>query len=359
MSKLLKQKLAGLFITAYRLTGFHVKKNLQPSDVCNLKNIAIFSTTALGDFLLNTPAIAAIRKKYPDANITIVVHRRNALLVEGSDMFSDVLYWDGKLNGVLKLAKDLRSHHLDAAFLLHSRSPYDIVTATLSNSPIIVKDVYFNDYLNRPTFYLNPFLSVDGNNRIGDVHLIHKKAELLKSIGIDTPSIEMVIPVEYTPEKKNRKTIGLHLGASSEERCWPIESFAIVAEQILNKFPDVDVELIGGPGEIERNNQLLHSLLPFSERVTNSAGKTNLKQLVEKIASFQCLIVGDTGPLHVAIAVKTPAVVMFRGMKHAIGTRPLQDLVLHNVLISEEDLGISSIKADEVLKAVYERLSVD
>ncbi|MCD1126385.1 glycosyltransferase family 9 protein [Jinshanibacter sp. LJY008] len=359
MSKLLKQKLAAFFITAYRLTGFSVKKNLQPSDISHLKNIAIFSTTALGDFLLNTPAIAAIRKKYPDANITMVVHRRNALLVEGSDMFSDILYWDGKLNGVLKLVKALRPHHLDAVFLLHSRSPYDIVTATLANSEIIIKDVYYNDYLGRETFYLNPFLSVKGNKQTVDVHLIHKKAELLESIGINVPSLEMVIPVEYCPEKRNRRTVGIHLGASSEERCWPIESFAIVARQVLNKFSDIDIELIGGPTEIERNNQLIALLLPFSERVKNSAGKTNLKQLVEKIASFQCLVVGDTGPLHVAIAVKTPTVVMFRGMKHATGTRPLQDLALHKVIIAQEGLGIASIKPDDVLKGVCEILSID
>ncbi|MFV0549088.1 MAG: glycosyltransferase family 9 protein [Limnobaculum xujianqingii] len=359
MSKLLKQKLAALFITAYRLTGFRVKKYQQPSDISDLKNIAIFSTTALGDFLLNTPAIAAIRKRYPDANITMVVHQRNALLVEGSDMFRDVLYWDGKLNGLLKLVRALRLRHLDAVFLLHSRAPYDIVSATLANSEIIIKDVYYNDYLDRPIFYLNPFLSVPGHKRFNDVHLIHKKAELLESIGISFPSVEMMIPVEYIPEKKNRKTVGIHPGASSVERCWPIESFAIVATQILNKFPDIDIELLGGPGEIERNNQLIQLLLPFSERVINSAGKTNLKQLVEKIASLQCLIVGDTGPLHIAIAVKTPTVVMFRGMKHAAGTRPLQDLALHKVLIAEEGADLSSIKPDDILKGVYEIISSD
>ncbi|MBK5142782.1 glycosyltransferase family 9 protein [Budviciaceae bacterium BWR-B9] len=357
MSKLLKQKLAALFITAYRLTGFRVKKYQQPSDISDLKNIAIFSTTALGDFLLNTPAIAAIRKRYPDANITMVVHQRNAMLVEGSDMFSNILYWDGKLNGVLKLVKALRRHHLDAVFLLHSRAPYDIISATLANSDIIIKDVYYNDYLGLPTFYLNPYLSVPGHKRIDDVHLIHKKAELLQSIGIILPSVEMMIPIEFLPEKKHRKTVGIHPGASSEERCWPIESFAIVATQIMINFPDIDIELLGGPGEIERNNQLIQLLLPFSQRVTNSAGKTNLKQLVEKIASLQCLIVGDTGPLHVAIAVKTPTVVMFRGTKHAAGTRPLQDLAQHKVLITEEGSGLSSIKPDDVLKGVYEIIS--
>ncbi|AKJ41920.1 glycosyltransferase family 9 protein [Pragia fontium] len=358
MSKLLKQRLAGLFISAYQLTGFKVKRFIQPSDLRDLKTIAIFSTTALGDFLLNTPAIVAIRNKYPDAKIIMVVHKRNALLVEGSSMFNEIVYWDGKANDVLQLGKALRSKKLDATFILHSRSPYDIVLATLAHSRIIIKDVYYNDYLGRKTFALNRFLSVNYDHRGVNIPIIHQKSGLLEHIGIDIPSLDMVIPVPFTPERKDRRTLGIHLGASSEERCWPIDNFAAVIGWVLAKYPDIDVELLGGPGEIERNNRLMSLVAESEGRVINSAGKTNLKQLVEKVAALECLLVGDTGPLHIAIAVKTRTVAMFPSMLYTDGTRPLQDQELHQVLTAQEALGMSSISVDDVEVALRMQFEV-
>ncbi|MDR0806279.1 MAG: glycosyltransferase family 9 protein [Enterobacteriaceae bacterium] len=360
MSKLLKQRLAGLFIRVYKITGFQVKRNIQPIDLNDLNTIAIFSTTALGDFMLNTPAMVAIKKRYPTARVVMVVHKRNALLVEGSAMFDRVLYWDGKINHALSLARALRRENIDATFILHSRSPYDIVVATLARSKIILKDVYYNDYLEREEFTLSPYLSASYDHRgieNHDIPVIHQKTGLLEHIGIDVSSVEMVIPVSFTPERKTRRTLGIHLGASSEERCWQVTNFAAVIRWFLAEYPDIDVELLGGTGEIERNNRLMSLVGEYDSRITNSAGQTNLKQLVEKIAALECLLVGDTGPLHVAIAVKTPVIAMFPSDWWAYGTSPLQDNHLHQVLVGKEEVGISSISIDEVENALRIRFS--
>lgn len=358
MSKLLKQRLAGFFLSAYKLSGFQVKKIVQPEDISNLKTIAIFSTTALGDFMFNTPAIVAIKKRYPTAKIVMVVHKRNALLVEGSNMFDDILYWDGKANGVFSLAKKLRDQKVDATFILHSRSPYDIIVSTLARSKFILKDVYISDYLGRTQFVLSPFLSANYDSRLGNIHIIYQKSGLLEHVGIEVSSLDMVIPVSFTPEKKIRKTLGIHLGASSEERCWPIENFAEVIEWFLTQYPDIDVELLGGPAEIQRNSRLMSLIGEKSNRVTNAAGKTDVKQLVEKIAALECLLVGDTGPLHIAIAVKTPVVSMFPSLAYANGSGPLQDKHLHQVLSAKEGQGMSSISVADVKNALHNRFSI-
>lgn len=339
----------------YKLSGFRVRKVNQPSDIGEPRKIAIYSTTALGDFLLNTPAIMAIRRRFPSASITLVVNARNVQLVQGSDVFDDIVFWNGKLNGVLSLAKTLRAKALDATFILHSRAPYDIVTATLARSPLIFKDVYFNDYHGQDSFVLGRFLSYYYDHRtVADASLIKKKLNQMSLLGIHSRSPEMFIPVRYTPEKVRNVTLGVHLGASSGERCWPVEHFVQVIRRVLAGFPDVDVALLGGNGEAERNRLCLALLGDTDNRVRDFAGKTSLKQLTEKISSLSCLLVGDTGPMHIAIAVRTPVVALFPSHLAAEGTRPLQDTDLHQVIISrsETEDNIGLIGVDEVSEAV-------
>lgn len=52
-------------------------------DKRNIKNIVIYSSTALGDFMMNSPAIHAIRREYPDAHITLICHKKNGAVSFG------------------------------------------------------------------------------------------------------------------------------------------------------------------------------------------------------------------------------------------------------------------------------------
>ncbi|WP_231963274.1 glycosyltransferase family 9 protein [Pantoea ananatis] len=99
MSKITKQFAAKLFLSMWKVTGYRVRKIARFSENDNLKSIAIISNTALGDFLFNTPSIRAIKERWPNAKITLVILKRNHPLVEGSNIFDEVLYWGGKVSG--------------------------------------------------------------------------------------------------------------------------------------------------------------------------------------------------------------------------------------------------------------------
>jgi ADP-heptose:LPS heptosyltransferase len=356
MSKIAKHIAAGVFLTLWKATGYSVKKISRFSEQDDLKTIAIFSTTALGDFLLNTPAINAIKTRWPSARLLLVVNARNKGLAAGSPLFDEIYYWNGKANGVLTLSKTLRKQRVDATFILHSRVPYDIIVASLARSRYIFKDVYFSDYQNRNTFLLAGFLSAHYDNRLnGNLHHIHQKTRLLSSVGIDIPSEEMFIPAPYTRENPDHTVIGMHAGASQQDRCWPVEKFTQLIQAVLENHPDVTIELIGSAGEKALNQRIIDGL-PFpSERVKNVAGTTNLQQLATKISGFTCLVVGDTGPLHIAIAVKTPVVGLFGGQMYVDGAAPLQDHEIHKIIMSkDESAGIHAIAVAEVNAAINE-----
>ncbi|WP_405470871.1 glycosyltransferase family 9 protein [Morganella morganii] len=74
MSKKLKHKLVNLFLQLYtrRRDFSHSVTAFKQLEIIDFRNIVIYSTTALGDFLMNTPAIHEVRKRFPDARITVV-----------------------------------------------------------------------------------------------------------------------------------------------------------------------------------------------------------------------------------------------------------------------------------------------
>lgn len=358
MKKLVKCIFAAAFLEAWKLTGFRIKKVKNVADFGSPQNIAIFSTTALGDFFFNTPAIYFIKSYWPHAKITLIINKRNMQLVDGSSLFDKILFWNGKVNGLAPLISELKKQHIDATFLLHSRSPYDIIAASLSRSRIILKDVYYNDYQGKKYFFLARYLSSHFDNRQeGAIHCIEQKTKLLQSVGIEVKKpYEMRVPSPFVPFPREKITIGIHAGASGESRCWPTEKFARLIELLLERYSHIEIELLGGPGEAERNKKIIQQVNVLHDRITNLAGKTGLKQLIERIATQSCLIVGDTGPLHIAVALKTPVVALFPGRLSAIGGGPLQDPELHSVLISpDENQGIAAITVDSVFLAVQEK----
>ncbi|MBB1202253.1 glycosyltransferase family 9 protein [Enterobacteriaceae bacterium 89] len=359
MSKVAKQIATAIFLTLRKYTGFRVRKIKKFTEQDELKTIAIFSTTALGDFILNTPAIRAIKNRWPTARLVLVMNKRNYGLIEGSPYFDEIVFWNGKVNGVTRLASTLRQQHIDATFILHSRPPYDILAANLARSPIILKDVYLTDYQGRKRFMLADFLSAHYDKRSdGDIHLIQQKTRLLESVGIPASSYEMFIPAPFTAEKNECPVIGIHAGASSPERRWPAERFAQLATQILERYPSVNLEFIGAPAERELNQQIIDAIPHYSSRVKNMAGKTDLKQLTAKIAGFTALVVGDTGPLHIAVAVKTPVIGLFENATYTTRAAPLQDRNMHHIIAGcDEGSGIQGISVRDVYTAASQCLN--
>lgn len=358
MSKIIKQQCARVFLSLLLVTGYRVKKISRISAQQQFQTIAVFSTTALGDFLFNTPAIAALKARWPTAKLLLVINKHNSLLVKGSPFFDEIIYWNGKANGILTLAKRLFKHRIDATFILHSHTPYDIIVASLARSRYIFKDIYFNDYQGRQHFILARFLSALYDSRQnGNIHLIDQKVRLLESIGIPVPSTAMFIPAPFTPEIFTTPTIGIHAGASTRERCWPEENFSQLIQTIINNHPILNIELIGSTAEQALNQRIIARLPAASDRVKSVAGITNLRQLVAKVAGFSMLVVGDTGPLHVAVAVKTPTVGLYSSQSAVTGAAPLQDSDIHQIIQpADEKKGLSGISVDEVYAAITRNL---
>lgn len=327
MSKKWKVKLSNWFLRRYvaKHGGLLDKSTLNSQT--HFESIVIYSTTALGDFMFNTPVIRAVRQRYPDAYITLVAHRKNQELVDNGIYYDRVVYWDNKVKSLPTLVKSLKEHQPDLALIMHSHLPYDVISAVMSGVKYVIRDNYMNGISGLEEWLSNYVFNYYG-------HFVRRKIELVSILGCDSHNVSMEIPSPFQAGIKDAQhtVIGMQIGASTESRCWPVAHFSKLADMLSSDHPNVRIVLIGGGTDVSRGEAMLQQVSDKSrEIIDNQIGKTGLQQLITMIDSFDCLVTGDTGPLHLAVAVKTKTISLFV-TADSRSTGPIQDIELHRII---------------------------
>ncbi len=102
--------------------------------------------------------------------------------------------------------------------------------------------------------------------------------------------------------------ITFHPGANRLSKRWRPENFASLANLINKKYPNLKILITGTEEDLNLSNKIA-SLT--KEKPIILTGKTDLKELGAILEKSKLLICGDTGPLHIALAVKTPVISLF------------------------------------------------
>ncbi|PVZ83742.1 glycosyl transferase [Serratia sp. S1B] len=325
------------------------------------ESILVYSTTALGDYMFNSPALRAIRQRYPRARITLVAHPKYRKLLTRRDFYDDVLFWNNKVAGMFSLVKQAKQYQPQLAVLLHSHAPYDIASAAMAGCQYIVRDNYA-----KPIGRLADWL-VFGLDFF-DEHVIARKMKLVETLGATTDDTKMALPCHYETEPKQdgRIRVGFQLGASTLERCWPPEYYAALAQKLLATDDRIEIVLIGSEQEIPLADALMQNVDTTSaEKITSFVGKTTLPQLLGVIASMDLLVTGDTGPFHLAISLRVPTLSLFVTEDPRL-SGPYQDrdrhdyiyLPLHDPKVTDKEKPLKAITVEEVYGHVINKLAV-
>ncbi len=327
MSKKWKIKAADWFLRRYTAKYGRFQDQATFDSSIQFENIVIYSTTALGDFMFNTPALRAMRERYPTAHITLVAHEKNRELVENGRYYDRVVYWNSKIKTLGPLLKSLREHQPDLALILHSHLPYDIISAIMAGAKYVIRDNYSSGICG-----LEPWLTNYVFHYYG--HFIRRKLELISILGCRSDDPTMEIPAPYKPGIKNAElcSIGFQLGASTESRCWPVGHFAKLADKLAAQYSNMRFVLIGAPQDEGKAQQFLRLINGNTQAcVDNQIGKTGLQGAMTLIDSLDLLVTGDTGPLHLAVALKTKTISLFVTADPR-STGPIQDPELHRII---------------------------
>lgn len=292
-------------------------KNLPPHPGDNILFLQIYG---IGNFILSSTLQVAIRKYFYRKKIFALIHPSIKELATKSPYIDEVIvYEDRSLSGKIKLIKQLRQTNFSLAIDL-SGTYWTAWLTCLSRAP---KRVGFNAVgVKRLGFNL------DGSGGLYSCgipfqHNMHMKEFYDKFLDVlDVPLEDKELKFFLTKEDNRFSAnvlkefegliIALHIGARQKERLWPAEKFSQLIDELFKK--NLNVVLLGSIEDIERGNKILSLLKSESggdKTIISLLGKTNLYQLASIISKCHLFIGHDSGPMHLACAVKTKVIALF------------------------------------------------
>ncbi|MFH1075320.1 MAG: glycosyltransferase family 9 protein, partial [Pseudomonadota bacterium] len=314
----------------------------KPVDISKFKpekvrNILVVSSTAIGDTLLSTPAIRAVRRQYPQARIVAHISSKYKDLFANNPDIDQIVPYCGGYKQFFKTIKEFRKHCFDAALIFHGNGPQAIPMAYLSSAPFILRYPVPQDYGFLLSHSKEPF-------DYWKEHVIIARLKTAELIGCSIEDTRMVLSVEdderdvinnflsnYGVTRETR-LVGFQSGASDDYKKWPAECFSSLGRMLLDSDQNITIILTGSPAEKKDCGKIVKNICAHGKnRVINAAGALPLRYLKALVERLDVLVTNDTGTMHVAIALGTKTVSLFcPTLASCIG--PIQDMDRHIVI---------------------------
>jgi len=276
-------------------------------------NILLLQLKRIGDLILTTPAIAALREKFPEANLSLVVSPAVEELlpaISGVDKVfvvrgkaDDALDWIalawGKFDYCLDFTRNDRSSFLTLLSQAKKR-----ITSDHPNLRTKIRARSYNEFVESP---------------VRELHTVDYHLALLKPLGIHDASraIRLDLPdstVEKAEQLLNAAQAGdefviLHPGSARTEKFWEADRWAKLIDYCVQER-QMKCVLTGGRSATERS-QIATIKSASRSDVIDLSGKTGLLTLAALVRKARLLVTVDSAPMHFAAAWETPQVVLF------------------------------------------------
>jgi len=270
----------------------------------------------IGDAVMTTPALAALRSHFPRAEIVMLANPLVSELFQFHPSVDRVMIYDKNgwhqgLGGLWRMSKELRGERFDAAFLLQNA----IEAALLALFAGIPRRAGYTTDGRR--LLLNYPVHVTAADK--QLHHTDYYLGLLAQLGIKGGDGKLCLActeveqqwAQSTLQSANVITINPGAAYGSAKR-WIPERFAEVGDALAERY-DAQILLTGGPGEIEIGRDIAAAMQcpPL-----NMIGETSVREMMSLLAHSRLLVTNDSGPMHVAAAFSTPIVAIFGPTDH-------------------------------------------
>jgi len=335
------------------------------------KRILIVRTDRIGDVVLTTPAIQALREAFPSAKISMLVTSQTKAIVENNPYLNEIIVYDVKVKdkgffGFWRFVFKLMRKRFDLAINYHLKNR---TNALIFHACIPCRIGFENKKMG---FYLNRIIP---DSRIeGIKHESEYCLDLLKDLGIDaTKKYPLCVSVQQDSEQwvkelfqehnilQEDRVVAVHPGASCISKRWSPKRFSEVIDSVASKHK-VKIILIGSG-----DNRLIvrEVLIGTKTSVIDLTGKTTVSHLISLLKRCCLLVSNDSGPVHLAAGVGTSVVSIFGRNQPGLSVmrwRPLghKDVSLHRNVGCQKCLAhncqigfrcLDAIKAQDVIDA--------
>ena len=282
----------------------------------NYQNILIVRTDRIGDVVLTTPSIEALRLAYPKARLSIMVTPQTHELVEDNPCLDEVIIYDQKnlhrgFFGFWRFVLNLRKRKFDLSIIFHTKKRTNLI-CFLAGIPNRIG--YKN---NKFGFLLTQ--GIADTRPQGLKHEAQYCLDVLKPLGIVSQDLSLDVSIHpngqewldrFITEYKinpSDKLIAIHASASDPSRCWPSKRFIELMNLIRTHY-DCKILLIGQDNAQSTASEILSG---YKYPVLNIVGKTRLFEFISLLTRVNILISNDSGPVHLAAGLKTPVISIF------------------------------------------------
>jgi heptosyltransferase-1 len=264
---------------------------------------------SLGDIVHTFPAVSALRQSFPARQITWLTHPRWESLVASSNLASEIWATETRSRASLReiiarIRKEKFTVAIDYQGLWKS--------AALPLFGGIPRRMGFSSHTIRE--WGVPILYTD-RVRCVTTHIAEQNGELSQRAGASGTVAPFTLQNSSQDDATVRqllrdcgieKYVLLSPGGGWRSKCWPPERFGVLAQQLRNSL-DLRCVLNYGPGE----EQLVQSIKASSGNAEPLAYSGTVERLMALARHAECIVGGDTGPLHLAVALGTPSVSIY------------------------------------------------
>lgn len=277
--------------------------------------ILILKPSSLGDVVQALPVLRLLKRHLPDAEIFWWLDAALAPLLKGDPDLAGVvrferrrwaapIHWPEMLRSVRWLRAQKFDWVIDLQCLARSGA-----FAWLTNGQLLVG-------LDDPREGARGFYDVIVPRASYHTHAVDWYLAVLPRLGVpqhwdftwlpERPAVAAAVKAKWNMD--GARWIALQPGARWANKRWPVEHFAQSLRQLAAHFTDAHFVILGGNEDKPLGDALARAA---PERCLNLAGQTSLPEMVEWVRRCELMVTNDTGPMHVAAALRKPVVALF------------------------------------------------
>jgi len=328
-----------------------------------MAKILVKGVNWIGDSLFMTPALAALRKGFPNFHISLLINPWVRKIFDGNPNVDEIIIYDerGKektLKGKIRFIHSLKNRNFDMGIIMQPRSYKAALFVYLSGIP---ERIGYSHSLR------NLLLTRRVEPPKASVHDIDMFLNIVLSLGVAPARKEPYLP--FNPEaddwadrfleergvNKGELLIGINPGAFKQSKRWPEPRYAELSDILIKEFK-AKVIIFQGPGE----NEIVGKVVSLMREKAIIA-KIGIKELAALSRKCKLFVGNDTGPMHVAAASGTPVIALFGpadpqrsrpwGRDHVVIKKDLPCSPCSRVVCKELTC-MKSITVEDVLQAV-------